>query len=210
MGVKHPSLSVLDVITGDIPIAEAIFPSEQGEMLPAYSELAAAEKVLKDTGREFRLKEALEPIEADYDFIIIDAPPSLGILTVNALTAADKLIIPAQADDFSLQGITELYNSIRSIRRYTNPNLQIEGILLTRYNFRTVISRDMAEAMGDIADKIGGKLYKTFIRECTALKEAQSLQQDIFAYAPKSNAAEDYKNFVEEMLAVMEVKDVEV
>jgi chromosome partitioning protein len=95
MGVKCPSVSVLDVLTGDIPVEETIYRSEQGAILPALSELAAAEKVLKDTGREFRLKETLEPIEAWYDYIVIDTPPSLGILTVNALTAADRVIIPS-------------------------------------------------------------------------------------------------------------------
>jgi chromosome partitioning protein len=202
MDVTNASVSVLDVLTGHKSIGDAIYYSEQGDMLPASSELAAAEKVLQDTGREFKLREALESLKDnyDYDYVVIDTPPSLGILTVNALTAAENVIIPAQADDFSLQGISELYSTISIIRRYTNPKLNIDGILLTRHNSRSVISRDISDAMRDTAAQIGGKLYNTYIRECTALKEAQAMRQDIFAYAPKSNAAMDYKAFVGEVL----------
>jgi chromosome partitioning protein len=218
--VVHPpdiesvaSASVLDVLTGKISLPEGIIcqpynGDDNEDILPATTELAAVEKILKDTGREFKLREALEKafekVRDAYDYIIIDTPPSLGILTVNALTAADKVIIPAQADDFSLQGISELYNTICSIRRYTNPRLRIDGILLTRYNPRSVISRDMAEAMRDAAERIEGKLYKTHIRECTALKEAQAMHRDIFSYAPRSNAAVDYMAFIDEVLEGIE------
>jgi chromosome partitioning protein len=211
VGVKDPSKSVLDVLTGALSLAEAVIYQPHNDdndfvdILPATAELAAAEKILKDTGREFKLREALDSIELQYSFIVIDTPPSLGILTVNALTAADRIIIPAQADDFSLQGIAELYNTISVIRRYTNPKLEIDGILLTRHNSRSVISRDITEAMEETANRIGGILYDTHIRECTALKEAQAVQRDIFSYAPKSNAAIDYMSFVKEVLNLQAV-----
>jgi chromosome partitioning protein len=205
--IKVNSASALDVLTERVTVSYAVqkLIEGEGDIISATSELAATEKILKDTGREFKLREALETVAGEYDFIIIDTPPSLGILTVNALTAAERVIIPAQADDFSLQGITELYNTISVIRRYTNPRLEIDGILLTRYNPRSVISRDMAEAMRDAAEKIESKLYKTYIRECTALKEAQAVQRDIFTYAPKSNAAEDYMAFINEVLGKYEI-----
>jgi chromosome partitioning protein len=202
MNVNNSPVSVLNVLTERISLAEAIYHSEQGEILPASSELAAAEKVLKDTGREFKLREAMESISDNYDYIVIDTPPSLNILTVNALTAAERVIIPAQADDFSLQGISELYGTISVIRRYTNPKLTIDGILLTRHNPRSIISRDMSEAIREAAEKIGGRLYDTYIRECAALKEAQAMRQDIYTYAPKSNAAIDYMAFVEEVIGI--------
>jgi chromosome partitioning protein len=207
VGVKDVSAGVLEVLTERIPPKEAIYHSEQGDIIPAASSLAAADKTLKETGKEFKLREALEQIESGYDYIVIDTPPSLGILTVNALTAADTVIIPAQADDFSLQGISELYGTICTIRRYTNPKLKISGVLLTRHNARSVISRDMTEAMKQTAESIGAKLYNTCIRECTALKEAQAMQRDIYDYAPKSNAATDYAAFVDEVAMIIETGD---
>ena len=131
--------------------------------------------------------------------MITDTPPSLGILSVNALTAADTVIIPAQADIYSLQGITQISSTISTVRRYCNSRLSIDGIVLTRYNSRTNISRDLAEALTQTAEKLHTRVYNARIRECTAIKEAQALRKDIFVYAPKSNAAEDYSLLTDEI-----------
>ena len=121
-------------------------------------------------------------------------------MTVNALTAADSLIIPAQADMYSLQGIGQLWRTIPTIRRYCNPHLAIEGVLLTRFNGRAVISRDLSDMLEQTAAQMGTKVFKTRIRECTALKEAVAVKTDIYTYAPRSNAAADYSAFIGELL----------
>jgi len=172
----------------------------QGDIIASTPELAAAEKVLNKTGKEYKLKEALQSIKPLYDYIIIDTPPSMGILTINALTASDSVIIPAQADIFSLQGITQIKETIDAVREYCNKALKVKGIVLTRFNGRAIISKDLADVLKAEADKLGTKLFNTKIRECTALKEAQASQQDIFTYAPASNGASDYMQLTKEVL----------
>lgn len=172
----------------------------QGNIIASTPELAAAEKVLNKTGKEYKLKEALQSIKPLYDYIIIDTPPSMGILTINALTASDSVIIPAQADIFSLQGITQIKETIDAVREYCNKALKVKGIVLTRFNGRAIISKDLADVLKAEADKLGTKLFNTKIRECTALKEAQASQQDIFTYAPASNGASDYMQLTKEVL----------
>lgn len=172
----------------------------QGNVIASTPELAAAEKVLNKTGKEYKLKEALQSIKPLYDYIIIDTPPSMGILTINALTASDSVIIPAQADIFSLQGITQIKETIDAVREYCNKALKVKGIVLTRFNGRAIISKDLADVLKAEADKLGTKLFNTKIRECTALKEAQASQQDIFTYAPASNGASDYMQLTKEVL----------
>ena len=171
------------------------------DIIAGTERLAVAEKIFTELGKEYKLKEALQQIpEKSYDYIIIDTPPALGILSINALAAADSVIIPAQADIYSLQGITQINNTISTVRKYCNSKLQIDGIVLTRYNSRTTISKDLAAAFEQTAQKLNTKVYDTRIRECTAIKEAQALRKDIFTYAPKSNAVEDYNNFINEIM----------
>ena len=172
----------------------------QGNIIASTPELAAAEKVLNKTGKEYKLKEALQSIKPLYDYIIIDTPPSMGILTINALTASDSVIIPAQAHIFSLQGITQIKETIDAVREYCNKALKVKGIVLTRFNGRAIISKDLADVLKAEADKLGTKLFNAKIRECTALKEAQASQQDIFTYAPASNGASDYMQLTKEVL----------
>jgi chromosome partitioning protein len=182
--------------------ADAVQRNEgRPDIIPSSSSLARLDAELVATGKEYRLKEQLAPLLPLYDFIITDTPPSLGVITVNALTAANSVIMPAQADIYSLQGIGQLVETLNAIRAYTNPNLAPAGILLTRYNARNVISRDMAEAARGVAKQIGTFLYDTVIREAVAIKESQAIQQSIYRYAPKSNAAVDYGAFTEEFIA---------
>lgn len=192
--------SSLDVLLGNTTAAEAVQHMPQGDVIASSPALAGADTVLTAVGKEYRLKEALEEIQEQYDYIVIDTPPALGILTVNALTACTGCIIPAQADIYSLQGISQLYNTIHTIQKYCNPALKVMGILLTRYSGRSVISREVAEMIEESAEKLDTKLYKVRIRECTALKEAQAMKKDIFSYAPKSNATIDYNALVAEMM----------
>lgn len=193
-------LSVLDVLTRKATAQQTAQQTEQGNIIPASPALAGADAVITATGKEYRLREALEPLRSMYDYIVIDTPPALGILTVNALTAADVAIIPAQADIYSLQSIQQLYETIETVQRYCNPGLKVDGILLTRYSPRAVLSRDLAEAASQAAEAYNTRLYKTAIRENIAVKEAQLEQTNIFQYAPKSNAAMDYAAAIEEFM----------
>ena len=190
--------SALEVLTGEATATDAIRHTEQGDIIPGSDTLAGADAIIKDTGKEYRLKEALEGLE--YDYAIIDTPAQLGTLTINALTAAGGVIIPVQADIYSLQGIGQLNQAITAVKKYCNRDLVIMGILITRYNARAVISRDMQSNLEEVAGQLHTKLYKTPVRECISIKEAQARQQDIFTYAPRSNAAQDYTAFINEFL----------
>lgn len=199
-GAKTDGATALGVLTGEIKAADAIQRTpESGDIIPASKALAGADAFITDTGKEYRLREALEPIRGSYDFILIDTPPALGILTINALTACDSVIIPAQADIYSLQGIEQLAETIKPVKKYTNSKLTIEGILLTRFSARSVLSRELAELAGQIAAKMGTRLFKTTIREAVAVKEAQISQQSLYRYAPKAKVTEDYTNLIGEI-----------
>lgn len=193
-------LSTLELLTKTATAEETLVHTPAGDILPASSSLAGADAILTKTGKEYQLKEALSSIAGNYDFIIIDTPPALGILTINALACSDSVIIPAQADVFSLRGIGMMQESIETVKKYCNPNLKVDGILLTRFNARSVLSRDLATLIENTAKELDSKVYKTPIRECISLKEAQAMQTDIFSYAPTSNAGADYMAFIDEFL----------
>jgi chromosome partitioning protein len=190
----------MDVLTKEAESSAAIYKGQRWDYMTSSPALAGADMILTQTGKEFRLKETLEPIRENYDYIIIDTPPALGILTINALTACDGVIIPAQADIYSLQGIGQLYGTIKMVRKYCNQNIRIMGILLTRYSPRSILSRDIAEMIVQTAAQLETGVYKTTIREAIAIKEAQARQQDIYSYSPKGKATADYESFVEEVL----------
>lgn len=192
--------NILQVLNNEISAVDSIQHTDDGDIITSTPLLSGADTTITCTGKEYRLREALEPIKKLYDYIIIDTPPALSILTVNALTACDSIIIPAQADIYSLQGIVQLYDTIKTVKKYCNPKLQIQGILLTRYNSRAVLSREVAQQISTTAEQLHTKLFDTKIRECMAIKEAQANRKSIYSYAPKCNAAVDYLNLIEEIL----------
>lgn len=199
-GAKTNGATSLGVLTGEVKADDAIQHTPSGDIIAANKALAGADAFIADTGKEYRLKEALESLQPAYDYIIIDTPPALGILTINALTACNSVIIPAQADIYSLQGIEQLAETMKPVKKYCNQALQIEGILLTRYSPRSVLSREVAELAEQLAAKLGTKLFKTTIREAIAVKEAQISQQTLYSYAPKSKVTEDYTRFIQELI----------
>lgn len=190
--------SALDVLTGDASAVQAIQHTPAGDIIASSPGLAGADAFISKTGKEYRLKEALEPVKGSYDFIVIDTPPALGILTVNALTACDRVIIPAQADIFSLQGVGQLFETVEPVKKYCNAKLAIDGILLTRYSPRAILSRDAAALAVKMAQQMGTRVYTTTIREGIAMKEAQISRESIFSYAPTSKVAQDYARFIDE------------
>lgn len=171
-----------------------------GTIIRGGGELAGADLELQGVGKEYKLKEALDQLKENFDFILIDTPPTLNILTINGLVCCDKVLIPAQADIFSLQGIGQLYNTIQTVKKYCNSKLEILGIVVTRYNSRTNLSKNIMDLLEDTAKGINSKVYNTKIRECTAVKEAQALQTNIFEYAKNSNATKDYNDLIKEIL----------
>ena len=190
----------LALLRGDVTAAEAVQHTGGGDVIAASLALVGAdrEKALSSIGREYRLRKALEPLSGSYDYCIIDTPPALGTLTVNALTAADIVVIPAQADDYSLDAVERLSETIEAVRSYCNPGLRVGGILLTRYNGRNNVTRYLEELIAEAAERLGARVYQTRIRECAYLKEAKTMRQDIYSYSPRSNAAKDYNAFVDE------------
>ena len=201
LGIPSSAPSSYDVIKGDASIKDAIVQVDTLGISAITSSPALTRLTidLTEVGKEFRLKEALEVIKNDYDVVIIDTPPALSILTINALTAADSLIIPVQADLFSIEAVKEMAGTIATVRKYTNHNLKIEGLLLCRYQGRSILSRNCADSFDVLAGNLGTKLFKTKIRESISIKEAQAVAKDIFSYAPKSNGAKDYEAFCKEI-----------
>ena len=199
-GADKQGVTILEVLKQEQNAMAAVQHLKSFDIIPASISLAGADMQLTEMGKEYRLREALEPIKENYDYVVIDTPPALGILTVNALTASDSVVIPAQADIYSVDAIGQLYNTIKAVKQYTNKNLSIKGILLTRFSDRTVLSRDLATMIDNTAATLGTKLYKATIREAIGIKEAQANRVDIFEYAPKSNVAADYMSFLEEFL----------
>lgn len=178
---------------------EAIQKTPLGDLIASSGELVRADKVISGAGSEYVLREALAGIEG-YEAIIIDTPPSLGILTVNALTASDGIVVPAQADSFSLDGVDQLESTVQAVRKYCNPRLRIYGIVLTRFNGRAVLSREVSEEFSQRAKTMGTKLFKTAIRESVAIKEALALRLSLFKYAKRSAGAKDYLALADELL----------
>lgn len=199
-GAKAGGYTALEILTRKAKAAQAVVRTDSGDIIPASDGLGAADTLLKETGREYRLKEALKPVSKEYDYCVIDCPPSLGILTINALTAATTCIVPAQADFLSLQAIGQLQQTIKAVRSYTNRDLKVKGIVITRYSSRAVLSRDAVDMIEAKARDLNTKVFETKIRECVSLKEAQAVRQSIFDYAPRSNGAKDYKALIAEII----------
>lgn len=192
--------NIMDILQG-ADINTAIQETAGGDIIPASYSLNSADITLTGKGKALALKKALAKLSKHYDYVVIDTEPHIGLLTINALTAAHKVIIPTQADIFSLQGISQLWRNIQDIKRMgANPSLSVDGILITRYSNRATLSKEIKESLESIACKMGTRLYKTTIRESISVKEAQIGQKSLFAITPRSKAAQDYEAFIAEVL----------
>jgi chromosome partitioning protein len=194
------SIGLYEAMKEQQPTKNLIQHLTQGDILPSTLLLTAADMEFVSTGREYILDNVLESVQTDYDYIIIDSPPQLGILTINALVASDDIIIPMTADIYSLQGLNQLYSTINKIKKFCKKDIIIAGLLLTRYSNRTILSRDLREAIENKASELNSRLYDTIIREGVSVREAQTARQSIFDYAPKSTSAIDYMNFISEYM----------
>ena len=194
------NITIYEVLKNESKIEKAIQTTSTADIIPANILLSGAELEFTKTGREYLLNEALTPLKVIYDYIIIDTPPALSVLTINAFTASDKLIIPMGADMFSLQGIGQLNSTIEQVKKYCNNKLEVGGILLTKYNPRTLLSKDLTTIVNDVAIKLKTKVFKNYIRASVSIQEAQTEQANILSYAPTANAQSDYNKFVDEFL----------
>jgi chromosome partitioning protein len=168
-------------------------------VLPSDKNLVGAEiELVENTNREYELKRILNKVRNEYDYIIIDCPPSLGLLTINALTAADSLLVPIQCEYFALEGVTELFDTLARLRRGLNPQLTIEGLLLTMYDERTNLSAAVAQ---DLRDFYGKQVLKTVIPRNVRLAEAPSYGKPIILYDIRSKGAESYIQLAKEILS---------
>jgi chromosome partitioning protein len=167
-------------------------------LAPSSVDLVAAEVELSDAiGREFHLRQALQPIINDYDYILIDSPPSLGLLTVNGLTAANSVLVPMQCEYFAIEGVAQLLNTIERVRDFLNPALEIEGLALTMFDERVNLARQVAE---EIRNHFGDKVYRTVIPRNVRLGEAPSFGKPIILYDIRSRGSEAYINLAKEFI----------
>ena len=195
--VKH---CIYDVLINEVPINEAIckVDLEGLDVIPATIQLAGAEiELVPILSREVKLKKALQNISNKYDYILIDCPPSLGILTVNSLTAADSVLIPIQCEYYALEGLSQLLNTIRLVQKHLNVNLQIEGVLLTMFDARTNLG---IQVVDEVKKYFQNKVYSTIIPRNVRLSEAPSHGQSIINYDLKSKGAEVYMDLAKEVI----------
>jgi chromosome partitioning protein len=189
--------SMFDVLVHGTAIGEVIVEREI-DVACASIDLAGAEIAMSaQIGRERALQKALEEVRADYDFVCIDTPPSLGLLTVNALTAADKVIVPVQCEYLSMRGLVQLQNTLQMIRENLNPDVEIEGILPTMLDSRTVHAKEAVEIL---EENFGDLVFESRIRKAIKFAEAPVRGSSVLKYDPQSNAAKAYRNLAEEVL----------
>ena len=199
-GADKTRPGAIDVLTGTAQAGAVIQRAGKWDVISPGKTIEAADVLIHGKGREYKLRAALEPLSAHYDYAIIDTPAQLGIVTISALTAANGVVIIAQPERNSIQGVALLYDIVRQIQLRSNPRLEIYGILVTRYKSRGVIHKDMYSNLQAVAEKIGTKVFKDPIRECLAIQEAADQRADIYTYSPRSNGARDYTAFVTEFL----------
>ncbi|MGQ9798702.1 MAG: ParA family protein [Ignavibacterium sp.] len=200
LSITNQQISVYDVLSDRVRINDAIISTFMPflDLLPSNINLVGAEIELVDVeGREAKLKNALKEIENNYDFILIDCPPSLGLLTLNALTASDSVLIPVQCEYFALEGLGKLLNTINIVKKHFNPKLGIEGVLLTMFDSRLRLSHQVAE---EIRKYFGDKVYNTVIHRNVRIAEAPSYGKPIILYDAISLGAKNYMSLAAELL----------
>ncbi|MDL2327147.1 AAA family ATPase [Ruminococcaceae bacterium OttesenSCG-928-A11] len=201
MGAENEGVNTTyEVLKGECTARSAVQVTPVCPVIPGNILLSGSELEFTGQGREFLMCNALRPLRDSYDYILIDTPPALSILTVNAFTAADRLIIPMLSDIFSLQGITQLYETVSHVKTYCNPHLKFAGILLTRFMPRTTLAAEVRGTAEMISSELEIPLFHTCIRNSVAVTEAQALQRSILEHAPRNIATKDYLALADELL----------
>jgi chromosome partitioning protein len=200
LGIDHGSIdaSIYDVLMRDVPVEDALEPTSVRDLfcLPSSIDLAGAEiELVSRFSRERQLAMALEPVREQFDTILIDCPPSLGLITVNALTSAHEVLIPIQCEYYALEGLTQLMRNIQLVQQNLNPGLNIEGVILTMYDRRTTLAADVA---AQVRDHFGDTAYRTVIPRTVRLAEAPSYGEPIEAFDAMSRGAIAYRSLARE------------
>lgn len=196
--------TIYDVILEEVNIREAIVHTEYEnlDLIPSSVQLAGAEIELTGmNNREIKLKQAIDEIKDDYDYIFIDCPPSLGLLTINSLAAVDSVLIPIQCEYYALEGVSQLMNTIQLIKKNLNPSLEVQGVVLSMFDGRTNLS---IQVVDEVKNYFKGKVYTTIIPRNVRLAEAPSFGQPVIYYDVKSKGAEAYTDLAEEFLYLEE------
>ena len=191
--------TVYDVFRGAVEPEEAIASTDTGDLLPSNILLSAAELEFNRTGREFLLKTALSKIQGRYDYVIIDTPPALNILTVNAYVATDYLIIPMAPEVLSLLGVSQIKETIESVRSYYNSRLRVLGILLNRFNGRLNLNREILELAEQLAAQLDTRVFDAKIRTSVSVAAAPAQGVSVVDYAPRSKPAQDFEDLCDEI-----------
>lgn len=192
---------IYDVLVSEVPIEEVILPTQVQNLtaVPATIRLAGAEAELVGMmARDQRLRRSLEPVRSEYDYILIDCPPSLGNLTLNALAAADAVIVPIQCEYYALEGLSQLMKTLQLVQKYSNPSLEVEGVVLTMYDHRTNLSQQVAE---EVRNYFQDRVYRAVIPRNIRLSEAPSHGLPINLYDNRSKGAESYLQLAKEVIA---------
>ncbi|AZP93972.1 ParA family protein [Enterococcus mundtii] len=202
VGIRKPDVTqdIYDVLVNELPIPEATIATEHENLsiVPATLQLAGAEIELTSMmARESRLKSSLAEVNDQYDYILIDCPPSLGHLTINSFTASDSILIPVQCEYYALEGLSQLLNTVRLVQKHFNPELEIEGVLLTMYDARTNLGNEVVE---EVRKYFREKVYETVIPRNIRLSEAPSHGKPIIDYDPRSRGAEVYQALAKEVV----------
>jgi len=202
LGVDKNSISksIYDTIINEVPIKETLCKTQIDGLLlsPSNINLAGAEvELVSVISRETRLKDALEEVSGDFDFIIIDCPPSLGLLTINALTAANTILVPIQCEYYALEGLSQLMNTVKIVQKHLNKTLRVEGVVLTMFDARTNLSIQVVE---EVKKYFGNKVYRTIIPRNVRLSEAPSYGLPIILYDSRSKGAECYMELADEVI----------
>ena len=185
------------LVDGD---TDCIQTTERGDIIAGDPLLKEASKVIDGASATFKLKKGLSEIRNHYDYIILDTPPALSVLLTNALTAADKVIIPLTTDLFGLQGLTQLHDTIVEVQEFTNPELKVDGLLLVKYKDRTNLSKEILATLPEYAKLLNTRIYETKIREAVATQEAQAARESLFNWAPSCTTAKDYLELLNEIV----------
>ena len=198
LDIEHCA-TIYDVFRGVAEPADVIRSTDVCDVLPSNILLSAAEMEFNKPGREFLLKAALSKVADNYDYILIDTPPALNVLTVNAYVATDSLILPMAPEVLSLLGVSQIKETIESVRSYYNSTLRVLGILLNRFNPRLRLNREVMELAEQIASQLGTRVFQAKIRTSVSAAEAPAHGVSVIDYAPRSNPAMDFENLCDEI-----------
>jgi len=197
LGIPRQRITIYEAIRGESEV-EPYTVKPGLDVIISTLDLSSAEmELINEAGREYILREIFDPLREDYDYIIIDCPPSLGLLTLNALTASDEVIIPLQTEFLALQGLAKIKQVIQKVKLRLNKKLEMSGVIATMYDKRKVLNRDVVET---IKKYFGKLLFDTYIRDNVALAEAPAQRKDIFSYNKRSSGAKDYLALAQEMI----------